>query len=557
MKKKILALGMAMSLAATSMGAFTSCTINIKQYAQDDVVILFTSDVHCAVDDNIGYAGLAAYKKSMLKQTPYVSLVDCGDFSQGSVIGNISKGEAIIEVMNTVGYDYVTLGNHEFDFGIDQLVHNMETLNAEVLCCNVKYTGTGEDKLKDIKPYKVVEYGDMKVGFVGVTTPDTILTSTPVYFKENGEYVYDFAFGNNGQYLYKTVQTSIDECREEGADYVVLLSHIGALVDGFENNNSVDLIKNTTGVDAVLDGHAHVEVPCDVVQDKEGKDVLLSSVGTELDKIGRLDISANGTISLGYISKYDVKDEEVSKEVEKIVEQYESKLNEVIGTTSVALPLGDSDGIRMVRTREMPIGNFVADAFRWAGDADIGLAHGGTLRANLEKGDISYSDFIKILPFGNMICVANIKGSVLLDILEYCYRNVCSEYKKDGYSFGEDGSFQQLSGIKLTIDTSIPSSVEVDSADALVAVTGARRVSNVQVLENGVYVPLDPEKMYKVAGEDYFIKNGGCGTANVLKDVEVISNDFIADYLCLSEYMNYLKCDFSAYGTTQGRITIK
>ena len=164
---------------------------------QGDIVILYTNDVHCAVDDDIGYAGLAAYRKWMETKTAYVTLVDCGDALQGDTLGTVSQGAYLVDVMNEVGYDFAVLGNQEFDYGMEQLSALLEASEAQYLGCNIRYTGQGSSAVSALKPYEMVSYGVTEVAFVGVSTPESIVKSTPAYFMdESGAFVYDFYGGS-------------------------------------------------------------------------------------------------------------------------------------------------------------------------------------------------------------------------------------------------------------------------------------------------------------------------------------------------------------------------
>ena len=145
------------------------------------------------------------------------------------MIGAVSEGELVIDLMNAVGYDYAILGNHEFDYGMDQLAKAAEKADFEYTDCNITYNGTKENKLAFLKPYIVHDFGDVQVGFVGVATPLSIATSTPTFFQEDGEFVYDFAQGENGAIIYKMVQDAVDAARADGADYV-LWEHLTILL---------------------------------------------------------------------------------------------------------------------------------------------------------------------------------------------------------------------------------------------------------------------------------------------------------------------------------------
>ena len=132
-----------------------------------DISIVYTTDVHCGINENLGYSSLYKYKED-LKKNNYVALVDSGDYLQGDLIGAISNGKYIIDIMNEVEYDVITIGNHEFDYGMSELSTRLSEFNGDVVSCNFTYTGTKENKFNMVKPYVIKEYGDKKVGFIGI-----------------------------------------------------------------------------------------------------------------------------------------------------------------------------------------------------------------------------------------------------------------------------------------------------------------------------------------------------------------------------------------------------
>lgn len=525
----------------------------------NDIVVLFTNDVHCGIDDNIGYAGLSAYKKEMEENYNYVTLVDCGDFIQGAYVGAVTQGEYIVDIMNAVGYDYAIFGNHEFDYGMDKLEENVKNLDAKLLNCNVTYHGSGEDWLStETIPYAIESYGDVKVAYIGVTTPWSISKSTPTIFMEDGEYVYDFAGFNGANYFYDLVQNNIDECKNQGADIVIVLSHLGIDTNVDTPFSSIELAKNTSGVDVILDAHSHVVMSQLVEKNKDGEDVSLASTGTKLSKIGKIVIKENKeVIEYNLIDDYTKKDNEIINQIENIRAKYQESLQVVVAHSDYDLLCTDNKGIRMVRSRELAIGDFVADAYRIIGNADIGLCNGGGIRADLKSGDITYEDIIAVNPYGNTLCVVEVTGAEILDMLEYFYRYVQADYKKLGRAVGEDGSFQQVSGLKFTINTSIASSVIVSTDDSLIGIDSTRRVSDVMVLKDGEYVPIELDQTYTVASHDYTIKNGGCGMLTFLADHKLIIDEAIADYQVLIDYLTMLQGDLSQYASVDNRITVK
>ncbi len=519
--------------------------------AQKDIVVLYTNDVHCAIDSNIGYAGLAKYKAEMEKDN-FVVLVDAGDAIQGDTIGTVSKGEYLVDIMNEVGYDFCVLGNHEFDYGTDVLASLLKKADAQYLNATIEYTGNGNNLLKDTVPYVIERFGFLDVAFIGVSTPESITKSTPRYFMEDGQFVYDFAAGED---LYAAVQGYVDEVREKGADVVIVISHLG-VEEGSEPNRATDLIANTTGIDALIDGHSHTTEPSMLVADKSGRKVLYTQTGTKLNNIGKLTISKDGSVKAELVAEAE-KDEAVTAFIEDIKAQYESLVNTVVAHTEVELSITDENGVRAVRNRETAIGDLCADAYRAVADTDIAFVNGGGIRATIKKGDITTANMISVHPYGNALCSCYATGAEILDALEHSVVNTAATAASDGKAVGESGGFLQVSGIKFTVDTSIPSSVKKDDKGLFVAVEGERRVKDVFVEENGEWVPIDPEKTYTVACHNYLLQDMGDGytmfTDNVyILDKVLIDNQVIINYIC-----DFLGGNVGTeYAEPQGRITV-
>ncbi len=525
----------------------------------NDIIILYTNDVHCAVDDDIGYAGLAAYKQKCEESTPYVTLVDCGDALQGNAIGTISKGEYPAELMNRAGYDFAVLGNHEFDYGMEQIDKLMKLSGAQYLGCNISCTGNDKAAfLSRLLPYKIVSYGEVKVAFIGVSTPESIVKSVPAYFcDENGNYIYDFC-GESGEKLYDCVQENVDACLKDGANYVIILAHLGTDMSS-SPFTSRELIANTKGIDAVLDGHSHSEISCDIVKNADGENVLLSSTGTGLNNIGCLTITANGNIQTGLVGEYPDKDSEMSSSIENMEDKFNAELNKSIAVSEVALTTVSDSGMRLIRNRETNLGDFCADAYRAVSGADIAIVNGGGIRADISAGEITYGDILDVHPYGNSLCVAKATGQEILDALEMASR-FCMQNPDDGENaVGECGGFLQVSGLKYSIDTSVISTVETDEQGNFLSCGNSRRVKDVMVLdESGNYKELLPYKIYTVASHNYLIKEGGDGL-NMFIDNELTTDEGMTDYEIL---MTYLTDGLNGavgdeYALPQGRIEVK
>jgi len=411
---------------------------------------------------------------------------------------------------------------------------------------------------QDIKKYEIVTYGNTKVGYVSFDTPLTLNDTVPTSFIENGETVYNFCFGGDKQDFYINAQNIIDECKNAGADYIVAICHLGQDDDaGMFTSN--EFVNNTNNIDVVIDAHSHSELAGQYNVNKDGKKVLITSSGTGLNNIGQIVISSNGFISTSLISNYENKDEEVESKVTEIINKYTDALNETIFENTNELKISDDNDVRMIRNREMAIGDLVCDAIRYYSGADIGIMNGGGFKASLPVGEVSYNDFIKIFPYGNALACIEISGSELLDYLEYCYSLVENEYVKDDKACGENGSFMQVSGMRVTIDTSIDTSIEVDDTDNLLSVGESRRVKDVEILnENGEYEPIDVNKIYKLGGMDYSLVKGGSGTSNIFKDNNVLINGSMYDYELFASYIvDVLNGDLSKYQDIDNRITIE
>ena len=521
-----------------------------------DIYVLFTSDVHCGVDQGFGYAGLMQIRQNLEAQGYTTILVDDGDSIQGESIGTLSKGAAMIDLMNVMKYDVVIPGNHEFDYGMPNFLELVKKAEFPYISCNFNKEG----KLV-FEPYKIIEAAGKKIAFVGVTTPDTLTSSTPAYFQDaDGNYIYGFMQDSTGETLYKAVQDAVDAARSEGADYVYVMGHMG-MTGSDSIYGYADVIANTSGIDVFLDGHSH-DTEQVVMKDKSGKDVVRSACGTKLSNIGYSHISAEkgivdtniwswpNSISMPELTGVE---NEVSVAVKKAMEDLNKTLGTVVAKSNVLLTINDPElkdnsgnPIRMIRRAETNLGDMCADAFRAAGRADIGILGGGGIRTNIKKGDITYGDIISVFPFGNYLCVVEATGQQILDALEWGARKIPQEM----------GGFLQVSGMSYEIDSSVPSPCKEDVNGMLSGIEGNRRVSNVMVGDK----PIDPAGLYTVASIDYvLLKNGDGQTAfdgaKLLQDCVKLDAQLLIEYITdtLGGEIGSQYSDLSG----EGRITIK
>ena len=604
--KKCRSLLLTLFVAAGILGGMGS----LQSLAADqDIVILFTNDIHCGVNDNIGYAGVALYKKEMLKETPYVTLVDAGDAVQGAPLGTLSEGEDIVAIMNEMGYEFAIPGNHEFDYKMPQFMRLASLLNCGYYSAN--FTDASGNRI--FAPYKLFQYGDTKLAMVGVTTPESFTKSTPVYFQdEAGNYIYGFSEDETGEKLYAAVQDAVDSARNEGAEIVILVGHLGRNYVT-ERWSSESVLANTTGIDAMIDGHSHEEYTT-TVKNKNGEDVLLAQTGTKLQSLGKLVISPDDSIraelireipaaqelsgtyvvqrgdSLSKIAKREMGDEAAWRElyhlnrsrikdpnriptglqltlpgssvvneagrnidpatqdfINSIESQFNETLKTVIGQTSVDLTVNDPDtGLRAIRSRETNLGDLTADAYRAVTGADVAFSNGGGIRSDIPAGQITYRDALNVFPFGNSVCMVEATGQQIRDALEMGVRNLPEE----------TGGFQQVSGMSFTVDTSIPSGVELDEKGNFVRVNGSYRVQDLMIGGK----PVDLSAVYKVASHNYMLLSGGDGMT-MFTGCNVLMRDITTDVDALYTYINQdlggVIGEEYADPRGQGRITIR
>ncbi len=497
-----------------------------------DIVVLFTGDVHCGVNAGFGYVGVAAIRDRMAAAGNHVTLVDNGDAIQGEPIGTITTGSAMIDLMNAVGYEIAIPGNHEFDYGMDRFLELTEAANFPYVSCNFNRDGA-----LVFAPYVVKAYDGVRVAFVGVTTPKTITASTPRYFQnEAGEFVYGFCQDASGDLLYEAVQTAVDAARAEGADYVVVMGHMG-------NEAScspwtyADVIRNTTGIDAFLDGHSH-DTDQVVMKNRDGKDVLRSACGTKLEGVGYLRISAkDGKLTSGvYAWHNDVSAPEllgisndVSEAVERATAALGERLSEVVASSSVDLTISDPEAVdesgkpvRIIRRAETNLGDLCADAYRAMSGADIAFVNGGGIRVSIGAGEMTLEDILKVHPYGNSLCVVEATGQEILDALEWGAR-VAPE---------ETGAFLQVSGLRYEIHTYVESACTEDENGLFTGVSGEYRVKNVMVGEDA----LDLAKTYTLASHNYMIKNAGDGFT-MFQDNPLLQDEVMLDNQVLISYI--------------------
>lgn len=498
--------------------------------ARKDIVILFDNDAHCTVK---GYAHMAALKDEVRLHTPHVAVVSAGDFLQGDVVGSISRGQYIVDIMNEVPYDFVTVGNHEFDYSVPRMLDLTGQLSAKVLCCNFSRITSSREPITDnrepIYPsYTIRRYGPVSVAYVGVTTPTTFNSSTPTYFLDDqGQVCYSFHMDET----ISLVQQAVDEARSKGADYVVVISHLG---DNTYPLSSRDLVKASHGIDVILDGHAH-NVLNERLPDANGDTLILTSTGSKFLNIGKLTITKEGALNVELIpsvssnANYIPCNDAVMKTICRIQSQIEEQVSEVVGYTELNLRDYDEKGNRLVRNSETEISCILADAMRWVGGTDLGCIHGGSIRAAVPKGNITLGEVMAVLPFNNSLASVRMTGSQLRDALEVSVATWPVE----------NGDFHIFSGLRYTINPRVKSSVVFDENGFFASVGATRRVVKVEIEQpDGTWQPIDDKAVYTVSGLNYTLIN--CGAGGMFRFSEPIDYEPVKDTEILIRYLHHL-----------------
>ncbi len=536
----------------------------------EDVVILYTNDVHTYIDGPLSYDVIASLKASLEAVYGNVLLVDAGDAVQGTAFGSMDKGETIVKLMNAAGYDLATLGNHEFDYGMDGAMNVINWAEYPYISCNFHHEKDGVKQASVLAPYEIFEIGGRKIAFVGITTPETFTKSTPAYFQDgNGNYIYGISGGEDGAALYADVQTAIDAANAAGATMVIALGHLGD-DPASQPWTSEEVIANVSGLSAFIDGHSH-----SVVESKDVNGVLLTQTGEYFGNIGMMVIDGEtGEITTDLITYAEitevVKDEtgaavldEDGNEVTEVVgyefvsdfelgtawtsdeavaaikdawiAEIDTQLGQTIGSTALTFDNYDADGNRLVRSQETNTGDFAADALYYLFDnmgldVDVAIMNGGGVRNKAVTGELTYKVAKNIHTFGNVACLQTITGQQLLDALEWGARGAGTE---------EIGGFLHVSGITYKIDSEWPASVQMDDKGVWVgAPTGGYRVHDVKVFnkDTGAYEDLDLAASYNLAGYNYTLRDLGDGF-NMFSGAVNVLDYVMEDYMVLANYI--------------------
>lgn len=495
--KRLLALFLSlMLLAALAVPASADYdyAANAKIFHTDytgKTVILHTNDVHGAIE---GYAYIPALRARLEAAGAEVFVVDGGDYSQGSAYVSASKGASAVALMNEACYDVVALGNHEFDYGYAVLKKNMEAADFKVVCADVYQEETGETIFD---PTALIETkGGLKLGFFGMETPETASKVNPPMIKG-----ISFASFDD---LYASAQIAVNSLKEQGADLIIGLTHLGVDDESAENGyRSLDLYDKVPDIDFLIDAHSHT-----VMTGGENGEPI-QSTGTGLKYIGVVVIdNETKTVADNFLMETAglEKDEKTAAAVKAVIDAVDAEYGEVFAESQVVL-----NGVRDPnRSEETNMGEFITESMVWSvsstGGLDqyegipvLGINNGGGIRASIEKGPVTKRDIQNVLPFGNTIAVVLVNGKELLEVLE----------ASTAFTPESMGAFPQTCGMEWTVDTTVP----YDQGELYIlngkegsyyAPASIKRVS----IKSVGGEPFDPDSLYVVVTNNFCAAGG-------------------------------------------------
>lgn len=435
----LLAMAMVLSLTVTGFAIEDTATTREPEVMTEEAtmagktVILHTNDVHGAI---AGYAYIAQLKADYEAKGAEVILVDAGDYSQGEVYVSDTKGLDAVEMMNATGYNVVSLGNHEFDYGFAQLKDNMSKAKFKVLCADV-FNADGTP-IFDAN-YTYTTKSGVKIGFFGMETPETQTKANPALIK-------GLTFATDDAFT-KAAADQVKALKDD--DIVICVSHLGVDAES-KPYRSTDLYAAVKGIDFIIDAHSHTVM----MKGENGEPI--QSTGTKFANIGVIVIDdASKKIesnSLCEIKEDTAKDAAVAAAAQKIIDRIDKEYGAVFAKSKVELngakaPNGNRDS-------ETNNGDLITDAMLWkvmqnkeglTVDADhvVAITNGGGIRDYIKVGNVTKKDIKTVLPFGNTVAVIYVTGAELLEALE-----------ASTYSLPV-GGFPQVCGISYTISTAV------------------------------------------------------------------------------------------------------
>lgn len=479
------------------------------------LTIMHTNDIHARVreGDGMGYAKIAAIIQEIKRSNPNTLVLDAGDTFHGQTIATLNQGESIVSLMNDLGYDAMTPGNHDFNYGYERLAQLNDLANFPILSANI----IKEDGSSLFDPYVILEKAGLKIGIFGLSTPETTYKTNPKNVK-----------GLNFTDPVEAAKATVGELKDK-TDLIIALSHLG--MDAASVDTSIKVAQEVEGIDLIIDGHSHTVLE----HGQKVGDTLIVSTGEYGKNLGIVDIyykagqigqdGQKGKIAgveARLISKEQAAEIAEDQAIVSLIDSLETgqadMINEVVGKTAAFLE-GDREKVRKGETN---LGNMITDAMVYLTGADCALTNGGGIRASIDAGDITKGEVITVLPFGNYIVTLKVTGAEIKAALE----NGVKAYPEPS------GGFPHVSGIKYTIDVGRPAGDRVEG-----------------ITVNGQ--PLDLNKEYLLATNNFTAAGGDEYTM-------FADNKIINEYETLDEaLLAYIQEQETVSTAVGGRIAVQ
>ncbi len=502
-------------LCALCLGQVAWISADAKQTPVDSekpLKIVFDNDVHGSIDR---YEYLAGFRDALKAEGYPVLTISVGDYMQGSGYASMSQGKFCIDMINAIGYDVVAVGNHDLDYGVGHLLAMRDSLKQTVMVCSNLKDANNKNCLP---AFNLCTIGGYRVAFIGVLTTATEQLESYAVFDKEGNRLCSFTKDS----LVQQVQRTIDLARLGRPDWVILLTHMG--VDPLDDHMaSWQLVEQLHGVDVVIDGHSHSIVNTTIVSQDQDEPITVAQTGAGLTNVGCLTLKRGEAPRVKLYSSQNLPvSQQTHAAYQQVVEQMRPIMDQEVAYTPFEL-YDHVNGQRAVRRQETNLGDLVADSYREQLKTDIGWVNGGGIRTGIVMGDITYGQILNVSPFNDFMCVAQVTGQQLADALEEVY-NKCPR---------ELGSFAQISGVRCLVDSTLHPELNWNEKNEL-TVNGPRRVSNIEILKNDTWQPLDLKAHYTIAGTNYVVYEG---ESRGLKNAKILKDNIVTDTECLQNYL--------------------
>lgn len=461
----IISVALVAVVASVAIGCATSPAIAPLE-KETVITIIHTNDIHSRTapnKDQLGYERIGAVVETARASSPNTLVIDAGDTLHGLPIANLEKGASITRLMNAVGYDYMTVGNHDFNYGQERLFELQKQIAFPILAANVYKNGKRLFTAWDLR-----ELGGVRVAVFGLASPETSYKTDPK--------------GIEGIVFTDPVEEAAKVMKDIGsqADLIVCISHVG--IDPSSSPTSLDIAAKVPGIHVIVDGHSHSTL--EQIRAVNGTATVISSAGEYGKAVGRIDItvgtdrrilSVSPRLVTAALLDADASSKAVKAVHDDIVAKQAGVLDEKAGETAIAL-VGARE---VVRTSQSNLGTLIAASMLDVSGADLALVNGGGIRDSIPAGPITKRHIFTVLPFGNYAQTIEVTGTDILAALE----------NGVGKLPAPDGRYPHVAGVTFTVDASK---------------AAGSRVSNVMIGGK----PLEENATYILATANFLV-NGG------------------------------------------------